>query len=73
MYLTREEEKALAGEYGECIETAYRILVAVGKVSNASRLVPISSAHVSGVTYHMLGEVGAQFLEEFSRYGEPEA
>ena len=39
MYLTNAEEKALAGERGEALEIAYRVLVAVGKLGNAERLV----------------------------------
>jgi len=67
MYLSNEEEKALRGEYGEAEQIAYRILVAVGRATEAERLIPVSSAHISGVTYSTLGEVGVEFLEEFSK------
>ena len=67
MELTREEESALAGERGEVLETAYRILVATGEATDAERLVPIEWAHLSGVNYNTIGDAGQEFLEEISR------
>jgi hypothetical protein len=67
VYLTSEEERALKGEFGEAVEAAYRILVAVGELTEADRLIPIVSAHLSGVSYMTIGEVGLRFLQEFSR------
>ncbi len=67
MELTKEEEKALAGEKGEALASAYRILAAIGEATGAKRLAPIKWAHVSGVNYNTIGEAGAQFLEKFSR------
>ena len=69
MYLTKAEEKALAGERGEALEIAYRVLVATGKVGNAKKLVPIKWAHVSGVSYLTIGEYGLEFLRMISGYG----
>ncbi|MEO9363083.1 MAG: aconitase X catalytic domain-containing protein [Nitrososphaera sp.] len=67
MELTREEEKALAGEKGEALALAYRILAAIGEATGARKLVPIKWAHVSGVNYNTIGDAGAQFLEKFSK------
>ncbi len=67
MYLTNEEEHALNGEYGEVLETAYRILVAIGNATNAERLIPISWAHISGVNYNTIGDAGLLFLQEMSK------
>jgi len=66
MFLTKSEEKALAGEDGEALEIAYRVLVAIGKISNAKRLIPIKWAHVSGVSYLTIGEYGLDFLKKIS-------
>ncbi len=66
MFLTNAEEKALAGENGEALEMAYRVLVAIGKISNAKRLIPIKWAHVSGVSYLTIGEYGLDFLRKIS-------
>lgn len=69
MYLTNAEEKALAGERGEALEIAYRVLVATGKLGNAKKLVPIKWAHVSGVSYLTIGEYGLEFLKTISGAG----
>ena len=56
--LTREEEKALRGEKGEALASAYRILVAIGEATGAKKLVPVKWAHVSGVNYKTIGDAG---------------
>ncbi|MCP8312697.1 MAG: aconitase X catalytic domain-containing protein [Candidatus Methylarchaceae archaeon HK01B] len=66
LYLTNYEERALDGEYGEALEMAYRILLSVGRLTDASHLIEISSAHLSGVSYSTIGEHGREFLEGFS-------
>lgn len=66
MYLTSAEEKALSGERGEALEIAYRVLVAIGKLGNAERLIPIEWAHVSGVSYLTIGDYGLDFLKKIS-------
>lgn len=66
MELTKEEELALKGEYGETLQTAYRILVATGEATNAERLVPIKWAHLSGANYNTIGDAGEEFLSKLS-------
>jgi len=70
MDLTREEEKAIAGEYGEANSVAYRILVAIGEATNAQYLIPIEWAHVSGVNYNTIGDSGLDFLKKISKDGK---
>jgi predicted aconitase len=65
--LTKEEELALKGEYGETLETAYRILVATGEATNAEKLVPIKWAHLSGANYNTIGDAGEEFLSKLSQ------
>jgi len=65
--LSREEEKALKGEYGEALATAYRILVAIGEATGAQRLIKVEWAHISGVNYNTIGDAGLKFLEDFSK------
>lgn len=62
MYLDPEEEKILAGEYGETRQKMMELLVALGKVFGAERLVPIRSAQVSGASYKTIGEYGLAWL-----------
>jgi predicted aconitase len=66
MELARDEEKALDGEYGEPLATAYRILVAIAEATDAQKLVPTKWAHISGVNYNTIGDEGMRFLEKFS-------
>ncbi|MBS7619239.1 aconitase X catalytic domain-containing protein [Candidatus Bathyarchaeota archaeon] len=69
MFLTREEEEMLGGEYGPAVAKSIELLVAVGKIFEAERLIPIESAHVSGVSYKNLGDAGLEFLEEQADLG----
>ena len=69
MYLTREEEKALDGELGPGLQLAMRILVKLGDLFGAERLVPIRSAHVSGISYKTAGDAAIGFLEELVELG----
>jgi hypothetical protein len=62
MYLDFEDEKILAGEKGETRQRMLELLVALGKVFGAERLVPIRSAQVSGASYKTIGEYGLSWL-----------
>jgi predicted aconitase len=63
MYLTKEEERIYDGEFGWANQTCMKILVRLGELFNGKRLIPISSAHVSGVSYKTLGDAPSDFLE----------
>ncbi len=65
MYLTKEDEKILNGEYGEGMQKAMEILVAIGKIYDAKNLIHITSAQVSGVSYYNIGDAGLEFLRDF--------
>jgi hypothetical protein len=69
MYLTRTEEQMLAGEYGAGVAKSLELLVALGDVFEAEKLVPIESAHVSGVSFKNLGEAGVDWLEDQVKLG----
>ncbi|NYT21531.1 MAG: DUF521 domain-containing protein [Methanomicrobiales archaeon] len=62
MHLLPEEERVLAGEYGETRQKMMEILVALGTVFGAARLVPIRSAQVSGASYKTIGDAGLEWL-----------
>ncbi|WP_048057894.1 aconitase X [Methanothermococcus okinawensis] len=66
MFLTKEEEKIYNGEYGEVLETCMNLLVSLGDIYGAEKLIPISSAQVSGVSYKTIGEKGLEFLKDIS-------
>jgi predicted aconitase len=67
MHLSREEENILAGEGGEGKRKALELLVAIGEIYDAKSLVPITSAHLSGVSYKTIGDGGLEFIEHLSR------
>lgn len=67
MYLTKEEEKILDGNQGEIKAKAMRILVSIGDIFNADRLIPIESTQISGISYKTIGDAGLEFLEDWSK------
>lgn len=69
MYLTKEEERILNGERGWANQTCMRILTRLGDLYNAEKLIPISSAHVSGVSYKTLGDAPIEFLQALADGG----
>ena len=69
MNLTKEEERMLAGEEGRATQKAMQILVALGKIYGAERLVKVASVQVSGVSYKNLGDAGLEFLDALAEDG----
>ncbi len=69
MHLTREEEAMLGGGEGPAAAKLLELLVALGEVFGAERLVPVESAHISGVSYKNLGEAGLGWLVEQADLG----
>ncbi len=67
MQLTKEEESILRGEKGPRLGELMRILVTVGELNDASRLIPIWSAHLSGVSFKTMGLPGTEFLEDAAK------
>jgi predicted aconitase len=63
MELTREEEGILGGREGETRQRMMELLVGLGRVFSASRLIPVASAQVSGASYKTIGRWGLAWLE----------
>jgi predicted aconitase len=63
VYLTQEEERVCDGESGWANQTCMEILVRLGELFGADKLIPIASAHVSGVSYKTLGDAPIEFLK----------
>jgi predicted aconitase len=68
--LTPEEEAILAGAEGKAARKCMQILVALGEIYGAKRLVRVSSVQVSGVSYKNLGDAGIEFLNELAQDGK---
>ena len=62
MHLDQDDERILAGEKGETRQKMLELLVALGKVFGAERLIPIKSAQVSGASYKTIGKYGLEWL-----------
>ncbi len=69
MYLTKEEERVLRGDEGEVKARALKVIVKVGEIFGAERLVNISHAHVSGISYFNIRRYGVEFLEDLVNNG----
>ncbi|WEU40998.1 MAG: aconitase X catalytic domain-containing protein [Candidatus Odinarchaeum yellowstonii] len=67
MYLSKEEEKILSGESGVTLQKAMQLLVTLGDVFKADRLLDIKSAQISGVSYKNIGDAGAEFIRDMAR------
>jgi predicted aconitase len=69
MELTQEERAILDGAHGRAAAKAMQILVALGAIYRAQRLLPVNSVQIAGVSYDNLGEAGLAFLDEMAAGG----
>ncbi|MBI4610595.1 MAG: aconitase X catalytic domain-containing protein [Candidatus Rokubacteria bacterium] len=68
MKLTAEEEAILSGRRGEPARRVLEMQIATGEFFGAERMVPVTSAHLTGDPESM-GEAGLAFVEELARQG----
>jgi len=69
MHLTKDEEKILNGEKGEVMERLFRLLVRLGDIYGADKMIPVGSVQVAGVSYKSIGDPGTEFLEDMASKG----
>ncbi len=62
MELSPEEERLLESD-NETVRKCMEILVALGKIYGAQRLIKIKSAQISGISYKNIGDAGLEWLE----------
>lgn len=67
MKLSTEEKEFLNGKHGKAAKKAMEILVALGNIYSAKRLIPVESVQIAGVSYHNLGDAGLGLLEELAQ------
>lgn len=60
----------LNGEYGKATRKAMEIITALGEIYGATRLIPVSSVQIAGVSYDNLGEYGLEYLAEMAEDGQ---
>jgi hypothetical protein len=58
MKLTPEERAMVRGDLGPGVAKAIQIVLTLGRIYDAERLVPVSSVQVAGVSYRNLGDAG---------------
>ena len=63
IYLTKHQEKMLGGEEGDAIAKLMQLIVKIGEVNNAEKLIPIKSAQIAGVSYFTVGESIFSFFD----------
>ncbi|MBU0762192.1 MAG: aconitase X catalytic domain-containing protein [Candidatus Altiarchaeota archaeon] len=69
MELTRDEEDILKGNQGNAAAKSMKILVALGEIYGAKKLIPINSVQIAGVSFHNLGDPGLEYLDELAKDG----
>jgi predicted aconitase len=67
--LTAEEQAMLDGDYGRATHKAMEILVTLGTIYGAERMVPVTSVQIAGVSYDNLGEAGLHWLTRMADDG----
>ncbi len=68
MKLTREEELMLKGKEGYAVQKSMEILVALGTIYEAEKMVPVNHVHLTGLTIDP-GESGGLFISEIAAQG----
>jgi Uncharacterized conserved protein len=63
MFLSKEEERMLNGDFGEGVRIAMKLLIGLSKAFEAERLIEITRAHIAGISYENIGEEGLDFLK----------
>jgi len=66
MHLTKAEDRILAGDEGVGRRKALELLVALGEIYGADRLIPIQSAHISGASFQTIGEAGLRYISDLA-------
>ena len=62
MELDTYDQALLNGEYGESRQKMMEILLALGKIYDAERFIPVKSVQVSGASFKTIGEAGLEWL-----------
>lgn len=69
MNLTKEEQEMLDEKKGNAVKKSMDILVALGEIYGAEKLVDVTSVQIAGVSYDNLGDAGLEFLDEMAKDG----
>lgn len=70
LQLTKEEKEMLEGKHGRATKKSMDLIVNLGEIYGAERLIPVSSVQIAGVSYHNLGEAGLEYLADMAHDGK---
>ena len=70
MELTKQEQKMAEGKNGEAVRKSMEILMALGEIYGAKKLIDVTSVQVAGVSYDNLGDAGLEFLDDLAKDGK---
>lgn len=66
MQLDKYDQALLDGEYGETKQKMMEILVSLGKIYDAERLIEVKNVQVSGASFKTIGDSGLEWLNSLS-------
>ena len=70
MELTQQEREMQQGKFGNAAKKSIDILIALGEIYGAEKLIEVSSVQIAGVSYSNLGDAGLEFLSEMAKDGK---
>jgi len=71
MYLTTVEEHMLQGKFGSAVQKSMQILVALGEIYDAEKMIPVSNVHMPGSSVVVAGDAGLSFVEKTAETNVP--
>jgi predicted aconitase len=69
MNLSAKQQDMYDGKFGVPVKKAMEIIVQLGTIYGAKKLIPISSVHMPGSSVVVSGEAGVRFVEEMAEGG----
>lgn len=70
MKLTPEEQGMLDGREGPLAQKCMKVLVTLGEIYGAERMIPVKSVHAPGVSYRVAGDAGLSYVQDASQQGK---
>ena len=67
MFLTRPEEQLLNGEHGVAVQLAMSVLVKLGDMYEADRMIRINNVHIDASSYYGIYDAGLEFCEKLAK------
>lgn len=69
MYLTEKEQNMLNGGEGKLVQKCMEVLVTLGDIYGAEKMLEIQNVHSPGVSYRVAGDAGLEYVCDASEQG----